>query len=120
LAHATSSAALADSGLAAALDVLAEWAPELELVRVPRARVDPAVESAAYFAVATLARRASGPVRVDAHLETGMLVVEVMTTEPPASLVEVEDRAGALDGELEIRSAEGGATVVRVALPCAS
>lgn len=120
MAHATSPAALADSGLAAALDVLAEWAPEVELVRLPPERFDPAVESAAYFAVATLARRMSGAVRVDAHVEATTLVVEVTTAEAPASMVELEDRAGAVGGEVDIWPTKGGATVVRVALPCVS
>jgi signal transduction histidine kinase len=118
-AHAISPAALTDGGLAAALDVLAEWAPELEITRLPAERFDPAVESAAYFAVASLERAVAGPIVVDASLERGTLILEVRTAETPGSLIDVEDRVGALDGRLDVEQLPDGSTVVRVALPCA-
>jgi signal transduction histidine kinase len=119
LAHAISPAALSDGGLAAALDVLAEWAPELEITRVPAERFDPAVESAAYFAVALLARAMSGRIVVDARRDGGTVVVEVRTAEPPGPLIDLEDRVGALDGQLIVEPLPEHGTVVRVALPCA-
>ncbi len=119
LAHAVSPAALADGGLAAALDVLAEWAPELEITRVPAERFDPAVESAAYFAVASLVRAVSGRIVVDAARNGGTLILEVRTTQPPGPLIDVEDRVGALDGRLVVEQAPDDGAVLRVALPCA-
>jgi signal transduction histidine kinase len=120
LAHRINPAALDDGGIAAALDVLAEWAPQLEVARVPAERLHPAVESAAYFAVASVARAARSRVLVDAHRENGTLLVELRASDAPATLVEVEDRVAALDGRLDVTRAPGGDTWVRVALPCAS
>jgi signal transduction histidine kinase len=120
LAHAVSPAALTDGGLAAALDVLAEWAPELEITRVPAERFDPAVESAAYFAVASLVRAVSGRIVVDAARNGGTLILEVRTARPPGPLIDVEDRVGALDGRLAVEQLPEDGTVVRVVLPCGS
>lgn len=120
LAHRINPAALDDGGIAAALDVLAEWAPQLEIARVPTERLHPAVESAAYFAVASVAGAAPGRVVVDAHRENGTLLVDLCASGPPVSLVEVEDRVAALDGRLDVTRAPGGDTTVRVALPCGS
>ena len=120
LAHAISPAALTDGGLAAALDVLAEWAPQLEITRVPAERFDPAVESAAYFAVASLVRAVSGRIVVGAARDGGTVILEVHTAQPPGPLVDLEDRVGALDGRLVVEQLPEGGTVVRVALPCGS
>jgi hypothetical protein len=45
IAHGLYPAALGDAGLAAALDVLAEWRPHLELGDPPSRRFDPVVEA---------------------------------------------------------------------------
>jgi hypothetical protein len=78
------------------------------------------VESAAYFAVASLARSVGGRIVVGASREGGTVVVEVRTAEPPGPLIDVEDRVGALDGRLVVEHLPEDGTVIRVALPCAS
>jgi signal transduction histidine kinase len=98
VAHSLYPAALSDSGLAAALDVLAEWRPHLELGDLPARRSDPALEAGAYFVVAALTE-SPAPAAVGARAEDDRLVVVVRTTRP-AKLIEVDDRVGALEGRL--------------------
>jgi signal transduction histidine kinase len=106
-------AVLVDEGLATAIEALAEagHAP-MTLARLPDERFPPAVEAAAYFLVAEMARRGE-PLRVRAHRMDGRLLVEVDGAESPA--VELQDRIGALDGALTV----DGATV-RAEIPCGS
>ncbi|MEA2136608.1 MAG: hypothetical protein QOC68_4518, partial [Solirubrobacteraceae bacterium] len=120
LAQRISPPALSEAGLATALGVLAEWAPNLEIARVPRQRFNPTVESAAYFAVAGLARTIRGRIVVDARVEGASLRLEVLAAEAPSSLVDIEDRVAALDGDLLAEAASDGATLLRITLPCAS
>jgi signal transduction histidine kinase len=120
MAHRISPAALQDAGLAAALDVLAEWAPQVEIAHVPVERFDASVESAAYFAVAAIASTVSGRIVIDAHHTDGTLIVDVGLTERPGELLEIEDRIAALDGRLLVDNVADGGVVVRVALPCES
>src|SRR4029450_5778677 len=96
LAHATYPAALDEAGLAAALDVLSEWRPHVELGALPDRRLDPALEAGVYFIVAALTQHAA---RVDVHL-SDELVLEVHTSAD--ALTEVEDRVGALGGRLTV------------------
>ena len=118
-AHRISPAALGDGGLAAALDVLAEWAPQLEIVRVPAERFDPAVESAAYFVVASIASTVDARIVVDARRERDTVVLEVNAAAAPGALFDVRDRIEALDGRLDVERVADDWSVVRVALPCA-
>ena len=120
MAHRISPAALGDAGLAAALDVLAEWAPQLEVAHVPAERFDPAVESAAYFVVASLASTVSGRIVVDARCERDTLLLDVRVAKAPGALIELEDRIEVLDGRLLVEQATDGGSVVRIWLPCAS
>jgi signal transduction histidine kinase len=120
LAHRISPVALADAGLAAALGVLGEWAPQVEIARVPLQRLDPAVESAAYFAVAELARTTRGRIAIDARVEGATLKLDVLAADAPGSLIDLEDRVAVLDGELRVEPARDGATLLRITLPCAS
>ncbi len=120
MAHRISPAALGDAGLAAALDVLAEWAPQLEVAHVPAERFDPAVESAAYFVVASVASTVSGRIVVDARRESDTFVVELRAAEAPGALTELEDRIEALDGRVVVEQTTGGGSVLRITLPCAS
>jgi signal transduction histidine kinase len=120
LAQRISPPALSEAGLATALGVLAEWEPNLEIGRVPRQRFNPTVESAAYFAVAGLARTVRGRIVVDARLEGASLRLEVLAADAPSSLVDIEDRVAALDGDLLAEDAADGAALLRIRLPCAS
>jgi signal transduction histidine kinase len=110
-------------GLAAGVAVLAEGAPiPLQIIRMPDSRLDPRVEAAAYFVIAeaTLRSRATkATVRVD-HIG-GRLVIDVDADGPgPVSVVGLEDRVGALDGTVYIRSSSGGRHGVHAEIPCGS
>jgi signal transduction histidine kinase len=100
IAHSLYPVALSDAGLAAALDVLAEWRPHLELADLPARRFEPALEAGAYFVVAALTE-SPAPAAVSARADGDRLVVEVRTARP-VDLSEVEDRLGALEGRLAL------------------
>jgi signal transduction histidine kinase len=116
-------AVLFDEGLASALEALVETGTvSLALAAVPDERVDPAVEAAAYFLVAAVARRTSAtPVTVRATRTDGRLLIDLEGGRTSAGeLVELEDRIGALDGELSVRHAATGSTTIRAEMPCGS
>jgi signal transduction histidine kinase len=117
IAHSIYPAALSDAGLAAALDVLAEWRPHVELGDLPAGRFDPALEAGAYFVVAALTR-SPAPAAVSASIVGDGLVLEIRTARP-GELAEVQDRVGALDGRLAVGALPDGETHVRVELACA-
>jgi signal transduction histidine kinase len=122
LAHGIFPAVLADEGLAAALDVLAEEAPiPVHLVALPDERFAADVEAAGYYVVAeTLRRSGCCALRVDARCDDRCLVLELESDQAPGELIDLEDRVGALDGKLEaVRGADGGVTI-RAEIPCAS
>ncbi len=119
LAHATYPAALDEAGLAAALDVLSDWRPNVELGALPERRMDPALEASAYFIVAALTRTdGDAMVDVDVHHEPAQLVIDIRTGAPP-ELTEAEDRVGALSGQFAVNPTPAGDTQVHVELPCA-
>jgi hypothetical protein len=78
------------------------------------------VEAAAYFVVAeTLKRSRPRRAKVDAARGDGQLVVEIVTDQPPPQeLTDLEDRVGALDGQLLAQPAPTGGAHIRVELPC--
>jgi signal transduction histidine kinase len=109
---------LADEGLAAGLETLAETSPTpIQLTELVEDRLSPEVESAAFFAVARLVR-GSQWASVQTSVHEGMLVVETSTDTPPVTTMDIEDRVGALDGTLSIDRDGAGRTRVRVVLPC--
>jgi signal transduction histidine kinase len=119
MAHAAYPAALDDAGLAAALDVLGDWRPQVELAGVPEARLDHELETSVYFIVAALTRGSDGAV-VDVGIdgEREHVVIDVRTA-GGVELGEVEDRVGALGGNLAVDGKSGGGMAVRVELACA-
>ena len=119
MAHAAYPAALDDAGLAAALDVLGDWRPQVELAGVPEARLDHELETSVYFIVAALTRGSYGAV-VDVGLdrERQHVVIDVRTA-GGVELGEVEDRVGALGGRLAVDGTSDGGMAVRVELACA-
>jgi signal transduction histidine kinase len=121
LAHGLYPAALTEEGLGAALEALAEQASSpLALGPLPRERFDPKVEAAAYFVVAeTLKRSRPGRAAVDAARGDGRLVLEIVTDQqPPQELTDLEDRVGALDGQLLVQPSPRGETRIHLDLPC--
>jgi signal transduction histidine kinase len=121
LAHGIFPVALADEGLAAALEALAEDARvAVRLMDVPEDRYAPGVESAAYAVAAEVARSATSAVEVRAEQLNGKLVVDVRTRSPDGvDVVALEDRVGALDGRLLVSRDGGDETTIRAELPCA-
>jgi signal transduction histidine kinase len=107
-------AVLVDEGLATAIGALAETgqAP-MRLGPLPDERFLPAVEAAAYFLVAELARR--GAIGVRAARADGRLVVEVEGAAVDGDMAELEDRIGAVDGALVVE-----AGTCRAEIPCGS
>ena len=127
LAHGIIPRALADDGLGPALEELAERSVvPIELIALPSERLDRTVEAAAYVIVARLTRepvvrRAS----IDAGIEDGSLIVDLrlgITGEVTRStLVDVEDRCGAVDGTMVFRvPPDGQAAHLRLEIPCGS
>jgi len=126
-------AALADDGLAAAVEALAEHtAVPLMIIQMPKQRLPGPVEAAAYFVIAettgylaTLA--AAGGVTVDVRRHGDRLVVDVTENgagqpdrELEARLSGLADRVGALDGQLRVEHLGGGGVTIRAEMPCGS
>jgi signal transduction histidine kinase len=133
LARGVHPAALSQNGLAAGLASLADLAGDVELtLHGPVARgerLDPAVESTAYFlvaeAVANARKHAPGArVSVTVTEKPDELAIRVdddgpggATMQPGGGLSGLADRVRALGGRLEIRSTAGGSTVAAT-FPC--
>ena len=113
IAHATYPAALDDAGLAAALEVLAEWRPNVEVAALPE--VAPELETGVYFIVAALTGADAGDAVVELRQVDDRLVIDVSRA-ADAGLGDAEDRAGALGGAVSV--ADEGRRV-RVELACA-
>jgi signal transduction histidine kinase len=123
---------LTEAGLAAAVESLAERTPVPVEVRIPDARFPAAVEVTAYFVVAealTNVTRHAGATtaRVHAAVEDGELGVTITDdgrggADPGrgTGLRGLDDRVAAIGGSLEVGSAPGGGTTVRVRLPLRS
>jgi signal transduction histidine kinase len=123
LAHGIFPAVLADEGLTAAVEALAEDAPvPIRITALPEERLAPMVETAAYFVVSEVVNRSGeSPVTVGATRRDGHLVVEIeIDAGGPQELVDLEDRVGALDGRLEIQHEAGGRVSIRAEIPCES
>jgi signal transduction histidine kinase len=113
-------AMLTDAGLAAAIEMLADGsAGTIDIRRMPRDRLDPALEAAAYFVVAeTLRRTHATRAAIEVSRIDGDLVVDLDTDAgTDESLADLEDRVGALDGRLTVqRDADG--LHLHAELPC--
>jgi signal transduction histidine kinase len=123
VAHGIFPAVLADEGLAAAVEALMEdGTVPIRITALPEGRLEPVVETAAYFVVAEVVRRSGGcTVTVGATRRDGQLVVEIERDgDAPDDLVDVEDRVGALDGRLDVVHEPGGRVRIRAELPCES
>jgi signal transduction histidine kinase len=114
-------AVLADEGLAAAIEALAEEAEEqLRIVRIPEGRLAPAVETTAYRLVSETLNDAHGhPITLTAFTDDGLLVIELESARVASDLGELEDRVGALDGKLELACTPRGHARIRAEIPCA-
>jgi signal transduction histidine kinase len=122
LAHGIFPAVLADEGLGAALEALAEEGRvPIRITGVPDTRYEPPVETAAYTVVAEAARTATSALTVAATEASGRLVIEVETAgSGELDVTSLEDRIGALDGRLVLATAANGSVAIRAELACAS
>jgi signal transduction histidine kinase len=130
LARGISPPVLADRGLAAAVQSLADrTGPQVTVNAEIDHRPPPAVENAAYFVVAealtnAAKHSAAAPVRVTIwheQAELGIVVADegLGGADPTGSgLTGLRQRVEALDGWLEVRSPVGEGTTVRAILPC--
>jgi signal transduction histidine kinase len=113
-------AMLAEEGLAAAIEALAEAVP-LAITALPGERFGASVEAAAYFVVAeTVRQNAAAVLRVSAGRRDGRLVVEVEGDSGPGSITDLEDRVGALGGSVMTVREPDGRTKIRAEIPCES
>ena len=130
LARGIHPAVLSDHGLKAALEALAARAPvPVEVSGVPAERLQPEVESAAYFVtaealtnVAKYAQASEAKVRLSRERECLRVLVRdngVGGADPSTGtgLRGLHDRVDALDGRLEVDSPPGGGTTVTVEIP---
>jgi signal transduction histidine kinase len=131
LARGIHPAVLTDRGLDAALNGLAGRSPvPVELVQTLDERLPSSVESAVYFVVAealtNVARYAQAhAVRVTVVRRNGRVDVQVSDdgvggADPAhgSGLRGLSDRVAALDGRLELTSADGTGTTVKATIPC--
>jgi signal transduction histidine kinase len=125
-------ATLASSGLATAVEELAELAPiRIDLVAVPDRRLPAAVEAAAYGVIREAVENAALHSRANAVAISASCGAEAIRVEArddgvggadPArglGLLDVADRVGALGGRLTILSPVGAGTRVEAEIPCA-
>jgi signal transduction histidine kinase len=122
LAHGIFPAVLADEGLAAAVEVLAERSDTpIQIGSLVEGRLAPAVEAAAYFAIAESVSGTTGTPIVDVARNQELLIVRISADggQGPASFTEVADRVGAADGRLHVQPNGETGRVIQVEIPCA-
>lgn len=133
LAHGIYPAVLADDGLAAAVEALAEHTSiPIAIIHLPLERLPGPVEAAAYFLIAETAGymatlAASTGVTVDVRHDGNRLVVEVTEDaagkpepELEAGFTDLADRVGALNGQFRIEHVASGGLTIRAEMPCGS
>jgi PAS domain S-box-containing protein len=133
LARGLHPALLSERGLMPALEALATRSQVPVALRGDTiGRLDPSVESAAYFVVSealtnVMKHAGASQVHVSAEQEGITLVLEVRddgrggaSVDADGGLRGLSDRVAALDGHLWVESQSGRGTLVRVELPCGS
>jgi signal transduction histidine kinase len=129
LAHGIHPATLAQGGLAAALEEVAERLPLAIDLTVPPTRAAPSVEAAAYFvaceALANAVKHSDADsVTVTIGVSASQLEMEITDdgrggADPRGSgLANIVDRVSALDGHTVIDSPPGSGTRILVRIPC--
>ena len=133
VAHGIYPAVLSSDGLGAAVDAIRERASiPIKVTSLPEDRLLGSVESAAYFLIAEI----TGPVAVhtgatkaavDARRVGDSLVITVRAdgaqradTELEGRFIDLEDRIGALGGQLRVEHDEPSRLTVRAEIPCVS
>jgi signal transduction histidine kinase len=117
IAHGIYPAMLGAHGFAAAVEALSERAG-VTIRRLPEDRLPPAVEAAAYFAVAEAAGSAASALGVEFDHAGDRLVGRLDGVSPDGTwLVDVSDRIGALGGRVDVQRDEDS-IVLHVEIPC--
>jgi signal transduction histidine kinase len=133
LAHGIYPAVLADEGLAAAVETLADTSSiPIIIGGLPSKRLPAPVETAVYFVIAEaselIGALAGGDgAMVEATMDANVLVVRITSDAVAGSgqplqsaLTDVADRIGALGGQLRVDQASGGEVTIQADIPCAS
>ena len=122
VAHGIYPSVLADEGLAAAIEGLAEGATvPVAVGPIDVDPVDPSVGEAAYAVVSDVVGAAAGPVRVDVTRTAQVLTLTVEAPAMPAEmLLELGDRVGAVDGTTAVREPAPGRVQLLAEIPCGS
>jgi len=133
LAHGIYPAALAEDGLAAAVEALGEHtSTPVTVIHMPQGRFPGPVEAAAYFLIAETTDYmatldAASGVTVDVRHDGGRLVIEVTEDgaghpgpELDARFTGLADRVGAVGGQLRVGHGAGGGVTIRAEIPCGS
>jgi signal transduction histidine kinase len=129
LAHGIHPAVLSQTGLAAALEDVAERLPLPVHVTASPSRASPAVEATAYFVACEALTNAvkhamASSVTVTVHINESQLEMEIAddgiggVTPGGRGLANIADRVSALDGEVTIDSLPGHGTRLEVRIPC--
>jgi signal transduction histidine kinase len=131
LAHGIHPVELAEEGLEAAVETLADFAPvAVRVTALPADRMPSAVETAAYVVVDEAVRRAAGrgdhaTLEVAGRRSNGAFVLDVLDrgeASPDrvlADLADAADRVKALEGRLSVAAAGNRGARIRAELPCA-
>jgi signal transduction histidine kinase len=114
-------AVLAEMGLAAAIEALAETAPlPLRVGPLPGERLDPVVDATAYFVVTeTVHDPATSRVTISGRREADTLMLAVTTDTPIRDLTRLSDRVGAAGGTIRRRPLTDD-VVLEIEIPCES
>jgi signal transduction histidine kinase len=129
LAHGIHPAVLSQTGLAAALEDVAERLPLPVRLTAPASRASPAVEATAYFVACEALTNAvkhamASSVTVTVHITESQLEMEIVddgiggVMPGGRGVANIIDRVSALDGEVTIDSLPGQGTRLEVRIPC--
>jgi signal transduction histidine kinase len=122
LAHGIFPTVLADEGLAAAVEALAEdGRVPIDVRSLAEGRSPPQAETAAYAVIAEALRATTTGLSVETKRSDDALVVDVETRDDLGlDPVALQDRVGALDGRLAVERREDGSVTLHAELPCGS
>jgi hypothetical protein len=130
LAHGIYPAVLADEGLAAAVEALAERSPvPVTIGDLPKERFPGPAETAGYFLIAEASQLAAlagaNGITVDIEHDGNRLVVKITEDrdagpgkELEAGLSDVADRVGALGGKLRVENGADRPITIQAEIPC--
>jgi signal transduction histidine kinase len=125
VAHGVFPAVLADEGFGPAVEAWAEAASvPVQVVRLDEGPPHQAADSAAYFVLAESVRRSGATAAtVSVHRDLRRLCLDVCLDggQPGGAwLVDLEDRAGAVDGRVRLQHLAADRVRIRAEFPCAS